>query len=253
MSDVVIHFDSVAKHYPMYHHITSGLKNFLFRFPTVVSELRRNRIVALENLSFDVYRGETLGIIGQNGSGKSTTLGLIAGVLRPARGVVQVHGRVSPLLELGGGFHPELTGRENIKLNGVLLGLSRSEVELRTESIIAYTELGSQHIDQPIRTYSSGMLARLGFAIVSHLDPEILLVDEILAVGDEGFKKKCAETLQEFHRKGVTVVLVSHNMVEVEKFCDRVLWIDQHVDKMIGDPAEVIGHYKDSFGQPAPG
>jgi lipopolysaccharide transport system ATP-binding protein len=247
MNDVAISFDSVSKHYPMYHHITAGLKNFLFRFPRALSELRKSHIVALEDVSFEIERGETFGIVGQNGAGKSTTLGLMAGVLRPSSGTVQVRGRVSPLLELGGGFHQELTGRENIQLNGVLLGLSRREVRKHTDSIIEFSELDDQHIDQPIRTYSSGMLARLGFSILSHLDPEILLIDEVLAVGDVGFKKKCKDTIADFHKQGVTVVLVTHNMEEVEQLCDRALWIDQHATRMIGAASEIVGPYLDTF------
>ena len=191
----IIVFDNVSKAYPLYHHITGGLKNFLFHLPRGLESLRNSRYVAIQEISFEVYPGETIGIVGKNGAGKSTILGLIAGVLRPNVGRVLVEGRVSPLLELGAGFHFELTGRENIMLKGVLLGFTRTEVTSKIDEIIDFSELG-QFIDQPIRVYSSGMLARLGFSVVANLDPEILLIDEILAVGDEKFQK-------EMHRQDV--------------------------------------------------
>ena len=177
-------------------------------------------------------KGETLGIIGKNGAGKSTILGLIAGVLRPNTGRVMVNGRISPLLELGAGFHPELTGRENIMLKGVLIGLTRSEVLKKIDEIIEFSEL-DDFIDQPVRIYSSGMLARLGFSIVASLDPEILLIDEILAVGDMDFQKKCIQRMTAFKKRGVTIIFVSHNLASVENICDRLLWIENHSSKEI--------------------
>jgi len=189
MSEPVVIFEDVSKWYPLYHHITGGIKRFLFRLPEAMRTLRDARFHALRGVSFSVYRSETFGIIGGNGAGKSTTMGLMAGVLRPSKGSVTVKERVAPLLELGSGFHPELSGRENIELNGVLLGLSRKQLFERLDSIIGFAEIGD-YIDQPIRTYSSGMLVRLGFAVTVHLDPKILLVDEVLAVGDMEFQKK---------------------------------------------------------------
>jgi homopolymeric O-antigen transport system ATP-binding protein len=242
MTAPMIVFDGLSKWYPLYHPVTAGLKRFLFGFPEAVKALRLNRFEALRNISFSVYPGETFGIIGRNGAGKSTTLGLIAGVLSPSNGTVEVNGRVSPLLELGSGFHHELTGAENIELNGVLLGLSRRQVADRLQSIIEFSELGD-YIHQPIRTYSSGMLARLGFAIVAHLDPHILLIDEVLAVGDLAFQKKCTERLKHFKQKGVTMVFVSHAMEEVSGLCDRVLWIEDHTVRMIGPPEQVVEAY----------
>jgi len=194
------------------------------------------------DISFEVYKGETLGIIGRNGVGKSTALGLIAGVLKPSKGKVIVKGRISPLLELGGGFHPELTGKENIMLNGVLLGLTRSEVKNRMDEIIEFSELGD-FVYQPIRTYSSGMYARLGFSVIAHLDPEILLIDEVLAVGDMEFQKKCLDKMMSFKKSGVTMVFVSHSMEDVEKICDRVIWIDNRSIRMAGSPKDVVLHY----------
>ncbi|MBI3601152.1 MAG: ABC transporter ATP-binding protein [Nitrospinae bacterium] len=242
MREPAIIFENVSKSYPSYHHVIGGFKNFLLNMPEALSSIRRRRYEALKDISFDVYKGETLGIIGRNGAGKSTTLGLIAGVLKPSKGNVIVKGRISPLLELGAGFHPELSGRENVILNGVLMGLTRAEVMKKIDEIIEFSELG-EFIEQPIRTYSSGMLARLGFSVVAHLDPDILLIDEILAVGDMDFQKKCLDKMTGFKNNGVTIVFVSHSMGDVERICDRVIWIDNHVIKTIGNPSNVIQEY----------
>jgi lipopolysaccharide transport system ATP-binding protein len=169
-------------------------------------------------------------------------MGLIAGVLRPSKGRIDVNGRVSPLLELGAGFHPELSGKENIMLNGVLMGLTRKDVARRMEEIIDFSEL-QEFIDQPIRIYSSGMLARLGFSVIAHLDPDILLVDEILAVGDLDFQKKCFAKMEEFKRKDITIIFVSHSMNNVERICDRVMWIEDHIIRMIGETEKVVKSY----------
>jgi lipopolysaccharide transport system ATP-binding protein len=242
MSEPVIIFDNVSKDYPLYHHFTGGFKNFLFHLPKTIHSIRNSRYEALKHMSFEVYKGEVLGIIGRNGAGKSTTLGLIAGVLKPSKGRVVVKGKISPLLELGGGFHPELTGKENIMLNGVLLGLTRSEISQKMEEIIAFSELGD-FVNQPIRTYSSGMLARLGFSVITHLDPEILLIDEILAVGDMEFQKKCLDKMEGFKKRGVTMVFVSHSKADVERICDRVMWIEDHTVKMLGKSKEIAPSY----------
>jgi len=242
MREPVIIFENVSKSYPLYHHFV-GIKNFLFNLPKSLSSIKNSRYEALRDICFEVYRGETFGIIGRNGAGKSTTLGLIAGVLKPSSGKVIVKGRVSPLLELGAGFHWDLTGRENILLNGVLMGLTRSEVTKKMDEIIKFSELGN-FIDQPIKVYSSGMLARLGFSVVAHLDPEILLIDEILAVGDMEFQKKCYDKIAGFKKSGVTIVFVSHSMADVERICDRVVWIENHAIKMLDIPNVVVGHYK---------
>jgi lipopolysaccharide transport system ATP-binding protein len=241
MKESVIVFDGASKHYPFYHHITGGIKNFLFTLPRSLSELRSSKFEAIRDVSFEVFRGETFGIIGNNGAGKSTILGLIAGVLKPSAGKVEVRGRVSPLLELGAGFHPELTGKENIILNGVLMGLKRAEVLKKMDEIIEFSEL-HEFIGQPIRVYSSGMLARLGFSVVAHLEPEILLVDELLAVGDAAFQEKCFDKMMEIKEKA-TIVLVSHSMDTVAKICDRAMWIDNHTVRMLGAPADVTEGY----------
>ncbi len=242
MSEPVILFENVSKYYPLYHPMTGGVKNFLFNLPRAVHLIKNSKFEAVRNISFEVYRGETYGIIGRNGSGKSTTLGLMAGVLKPSKGKVVINGRISPLLELGGGFHPELTGRENILLNGVLLGLTRAEVFAKMDEIIDFSEI-RDFIDQPIRVYSSGMLARLGFSVVASLDPEILLIDEILAVGDINFQKKCLERMMAFKKRGVTIVFVSHSMEDIIRICDRVAWIEDRRIKKEGQPLEVVEAY----------
>jgi lipopolysaccharide transport system ATP-binding protein len=242
MSDAVITFDSVSKSYPLYHHVMGGIKHFLFNLRKGVQSIRKNRFEVFRDISFEVQRGESFGIIGSNGSGKSTTLGLIAGVLKPTSGKVTIKGRISPFLELGAGFHPELTGRENILLCGVLMGLTRAEVSEKMSQIIEYSEL-SEFIDQPIRVYSSGMLARLGFSVVAHLDPEILLIDEVLAVGDMHFQKKCHDTMLGFRERGVTMVFVSHALPTVVEICDRAMWLDNHTVKALGPPSEVTAAY----------
>jgi lipopolysaccharide transport system ATP-binding protein len=243
MSEIAIQFQNVSKYYPLYHHITGGVKNLLLNFPSAVRSFRKSRFEALKDISFEVRRGETFGIIGRNGTGKSTTLGLIAGVMRPTSGKITVNGRISPLLELGAGFHPELSGRENILLNGVLLGLGRRQVLAKMDDIIDFSELGD-FIEQPIRTYSSGMLARLGFSVVAHLDPEILLVDEILAVGDFKFQQKCAQKFEDFRRQGKTIVFVSHDLNAIEKFCDNVVLLKNGRIEEVGNPQSVLSKYK---------
>jgi lipopolysaccharide transport system ATP-binding protein len=239
MSEPVIIFDHVSKSYPLYHHITGGIKNFLFHLPKALSSMKNVRYEVLKDISFEVYKGETLGIIGRNGVGKSTTLGLIAGVLKPSKGKVFIKGKISPFLELGGGFHQELTGKENIMLNGVLLGLTRNEVKRRLDEIIEFSGLGD-FIYQPIRTYSSGMYMRLGFSVIAHLDPEILLIDEVLAVGDMEFQKKCLDKMMSFKKSGVTMIFVSHSTESVERICDRAIWIDNQLIRMAGLPKDVV-------------
>jgi lipopolysaccharide transport system ATP-binding protein len=217
----IIVFENVTKSYPYYGYIVSGFKNFLFNFPKAIKESKK-KFVALRNISFQVYRGECFGIIGRNGAGKSTLLGLVAGVLKPDSGKILVKGRISPLLELGAGFHPELTGRENIILNAVLLGMRKKEILKEIDKIIDFSEL-REFIDQPIRTYSSGMIARLGFSIAVHLNHEILLIDEILSVGDISFQKKCIDKILNFKKNGVTILLATHNLKDLVELCDRAM------------------------------
>jgi lipopolysaccharide transport system ATP-binding protein len=244
---IPIRFEHVSKSYPRYSQILTGLKDTLLHLPKTLRSFKRDRFMALNDVSFEVMQGQSLGLIGLNGSGKSTTLALIANVLKPQVGKVEVHGRVSPLLELGAGFHPEMTGRENILLNGVLLGLTRREIRARMNDIIAFSEL-ERFLDQPIRTYSSGMVARLGFSVAAHIDPEILLIDEVLAVGDLGFQAKCLGRLLEFKKRKVTIVLVSHSLDTVGRFCDRAIWLNEGRIAGDGEPASVIRRYREAVG-----
>ncbi|WP_168403924.1 ABC transporter ATP-binding protein [Erwinia amylovora] len=240
---VVIEFINVTKSYPLYHHIGSGIKELIFNPRRALSLLSGRSYLAIEHINFKIEKGESVALIGRNGAGKSTSLGLVAGVLKPTAGKVNVVGRVASMLELGGGFHPELTGRENIRLNATLLGLRRKELKARINDIIEFSELG-EFIDEPIRVYSSGMLAKLGFSVISQVDPDILIIDEVLAVGDIAFQRKCIKTINEFKRKGVTILFVSHNLSDIEKVCDRVIWIENHRLKMTGRASEVISAYK---------
>ena len=196
----------------------------------------------LKGVSFEVNGGECVAVIGKNGAGKSTLLSLLAKIYLPTSGKVEVLGRVAPLLELGAGFHNDLTGLENIYFNAVILGLTREQVKERIQSIIDFSELG-EAIEAPVRTYSSGMMARLGFAIAIHVDAEVLIVDEVLAVGDQRFEQKCLERVEEFRRNGGAILLVSHQLPTVEKFADRVVWLKDGKIEMMGKPAEVIAEY----------
>jgi ABC-type polysaccharide/polyol phosphate transport system ATPase subunit len=197
---------------------------------------------ALRGVSFDVPAGKTFGIVGRNGSGKSTMLKLIAGIGRPTSGDVQVHGRVSALIELGAGFHPEISGRDNVFINGMMLGLSKREVASRFDEIVAFAEL-EDFIDEPVKTYSSGMYMRLGFSVAINVDPDVLLVDEVLSVGDEAFTHKCLDKFAEFRRRGRTVLLVTHSLDLVSRLCDEALWLDQGIVRGHGDPRRVIDAY----------
>lgn len=238
---VIIKFDKVTKYYDSHLHINAGLKAYLVNL--VKFNHKIDRKLVLSDLSFEIQKGETVGFIGRNGAGKSTLLGLIAQVMRPTSGSVTVAERVSSLLELGAGFHPDLTGRENLELYGVVLGFTRAEVANKAESIIEYSDLGAD-VDVPIRFYSSGMLARLGFSIIAHLDPEILLIDEVLAVGDHVFQQKCLETMSSFRLQGKTMIIVSHSSADIQKLCDRVFWIDEHKVKAVGLPEDIIKMYQ---------
>jgi ABC-type polysaccharide/polyol phosphate transport system ATPase subunit len=202
---------------------------------------------ALKGVSFTVSDGEAVGIVGRNGSGKSTTLKIIARVYRPTSGVLEVSGKVAPLIELGAGFQGELTGRENIVLNGLLLGLSRQEIRAREEKIIEFAELGD-FIDSPVKQYSSGMYMRLGFAIATEIDPEILLIDEILAVGDAAFQQKCMARIESFLQRGKTVVMVSHAVPQIQRLCSRTLLL--HEGRLVADgpTTEVLARYQELLG-----
>jgi len=210
---------------------------------SLISSLRPDeRFTALNDVSITVPKGRTLGVIGRNGSGKSTLLKLVAGISKPTAGTVRVEGRISALIELGAGFHPEISGRENVFINGIMLGLSKREVARRFDDIVEFAEL-RDFIDAPVKTYSSGMYMRLGFAVAIHVDPDVLLVDEVLAVGDEGFTHKCLDKFADFKRRGKTILLVTHSLGLVERFCDEALWLDAGRIKGSGDPKRIVDAY----------
>jgi ABC-type polysaccharide/polyol phosphate transport system ATPase subunit len=238
-----IGFEHVSKRFRLRHQrpfLAKEVFRLLTQRPAQIAEHW-----ALNDVSFAIGRGESVGIVGRNGAGKSTLLSMIARTSYPTSGRVEVHGRVAPLLELGAGFHPELTGYENIFLNAMLLGLSRQEVAERFDAIAAYAELGA-FLDTPISTYSTGMVARLGFAVVAHIEADVMLIDEILGVGDQQFQSKCRDTLLGFRASGRTIVLVSHSAESVQSLCERAIWIDKGVVRADGPVAEVLAAYSQS-------
>lgn len=238
-NDTVIKFKNVTKEFSKLSQKT--FKEFipaLFR-----GEKTTDKFIALNDINFEIKKGETVGIIGPNGSGKSTILKLIAGVMSPTNGLVQVKGKISPLIELGAGMHPELTGKENIYLNGAILGLKRKQIDEYYKSIVDFAELW-EFIDQPVKHYSSGMYMRLAFAIAIHVNPEILIVDEILAVGDSAFQDKCFAKMEEFKKsKEITIIFVSHSLGQVEKFCTRAIYINDHKIQYDGTPSIAVQKY----------
>ena len=214
-----------------------------YAIQVIKRQVKIKEVKALFNVSLQINEGEVIGIVGRNGAGKSTLLKVISRVLIPTEGRVRLRGWVSPLLELGAGFHPELTGRENIFLNGTLLGHKRREVETRLDEIVEFAELGS-FIDSPLRTYSSGMIARLGFSIATTWKPDILILDEILAVGDENFRNKCQVRIASFQKEGTTTLLVSHIASNIEALCSRAIWLDRGEVKASGPVRETLDLYQ---------
>lgn len=205
-------------------------------------------VEALRDVSLSVPRGATVGIVGRNGSGKSTLVRIIAGIYTPDIGRVSVAGRVSALIELGAGFHPEFTGRENVYINGIILGLSKKEIGRRFDEIVRFAGLEA-FIDSPVRTYSSGMYMRLGFSVAVHVDPDILLVDEVLAVGDEAFVRKCLGKMDEFKREGKTIVVAGHDLLLVERWCDAAIFLEDGRVTAQGSPPEVVATYRGSMAE----
>jgi len=244
MSECAIDLDRIWKIYRV-RKDRPGFKEFLVNFHKFLGKGGRNHdhFHALKEVSLQIQKGECVGIIGRNGAGKSTLLSIILGTTLPTKGTVAVRDWITPLLELGGGFDLDLTGRENVILNGVLLGLTKEEVLERMSLIIDFSEL-NEFVDLPLRTYSSGMCVRLAFSVAIHADPRILVIDEILSVGDEGFQKKSKEALLKMIKSGVTTVFVSHNLKAVEEICSRVLWLDHGEIVSEGDPVGVIEKYK---------
>jgi len=240
-TDIAIRLENVSVGYVVPSERIGTFKEYIIRW--VQRKVKTQTFWALKDVSLEIGQGEVLGIIGKNGAGKSTLLKLIARVIRPNTGRVWVRGRVAPLLELGAGFHPELTGRENIYLNGAMLGYTRKQMDKKVGSIIDFSELGG-FIDAPMRTYSTGMWARLGFAVATDSQPEILIVDEILSVGDEAFQQKCVRRIQQFRENGTTILIVTHTMGMIEGMCDRAIWLSHGEMKAEGDVKRVISAYR---------
>lgn len=238
MSGTAIEIDSVSKRYRLFTERNQSLKAWAIRKRRATYE----EFWALDDVSIDIPEGSTFGLIGANGSGKSTLLKCIAQILRPDRGEIRAHGSMSALLELGAGFHPELSGRDNVYLNGSILGLSRKEVAARFDDIVDFAGIGG-FIDSPVKNYSSGMYVRLGFSIAINVSPDILLVDEVLAVGDENFQRRCAEKFDELRGQGRTVVLVSHSLGSVRSLCDRVALLEKGQLRAVGEAGQVIDEY----------
>lgn len=238
MPNSAVSIDGLWKYFRLYHEKNQYLKS------TMLSG-RRSRFDefwALKDVSFEIPQGSTFGIIGSNGSGKSTLLKCLAGILSPDKGTLQVNGRISALLELGAGFHPDLTGRENVFLNGAILGMTNKEIERNFDDIIDFAGLG-QFIDTPVKNYSSGMVVRLGFAIATNVDPEILIIDEVLAVGDASFQQRCFEKIESFRKEGRTIILVSHGLSQITQLCTTAAWLERGSLRMIGASYEVVGEY----------
>src|ERR687891_937346 len=235
MSELSISVESVAKRFRLFHERPSSIKERILR-------MRRSRAVdfwALRDISYEISEGSTVGLVGANGSGKTTLLKIIGGILRPTEGRVTTRGRIAALLELGAGFHPELTGRENVYLNASILGLSKRDTDRRFDDIVGFAEL-EPFIDNQVKHYSSGMFVRLGFAVAVHVDPEILLIDEVLAVGDQRFQRKCIARIRGFQEEGRTIVLVTHAVERVRDICDQAVMLDRGEIRASGDVREVL-------------
>ena len=239
--DEIIRLENVSVRYNLPSERIGTFKEYVIRI--LQRKIRFNSFWALRDVNLLVYPGEVLGIIGKNGAGKSTILKVISRVLRPTEGRVVVYGKIAPLLELGAGFHPELTGRENVFLNGSLLGYSRLEMKMCFQDILDFSEL-HDFIDAPIRTYSSGMYTRLGFAVATAHQPDILIIDEVLGVGDEAFQLKCADRIAQFQKNGTTILFVSHSMDPIKKLCNRVALINHGRIVLVGEPDQAISAYR---------
>ena len=240
MSTPAMTFSRVSKRYLLQRERAGDLRE---AFGGLLRRRRREEFWALRDVSFEVQPGEAVGVIGRNGAGKSTTLKILAGIVRPTRGWAEVRGRVTPLIEVGAGFHPDLTGRENVYLNGAVLGLRRREMDARFERIVEFAEL-ADFLDVPLKRYSTGMAMRLGFSVAAHVDPDLLLVDEVLAVGDIAFQAKCLAAIQDLRRNGTTILFVSHAMDTVATLCDRVELLGHGRVTATGTPDEVLPRYR---------
>lgn len=241
--DVAVHVDHVSKSFRMYHERNQTIKSAIMRGRTSVHE----DFWALKDVTFDVPQGSTFGLIGSNGSGKSTLLKCLAKIYYPNRGEITHNGKLAAMLEVGSGFHHELSGRENIFLNGSILGMSKKEIERKFDEIVDFSGV-EQFIDQPVKNYSSGMYVRLGFSIAINVDPDILVVDEVLAVGDAEFQAKCFNKFSDFRRSGKTVILVSHSMETVRSMCDHAAWLNKGELMAAGEATSTINAYLESLG-----
>jgi ABC-type polysaccharide/polyol phosphate transport system ATPase subunit len=240
LGPVILRFEKVGKTFRRFEHQPFLLRNLVLRL--VGRAPKPKEFWPLRDISFEVRQGETVGIIGQNGAGKSTLLRLVAGACFPSEGRISVRGRIAPLLSLGAGFQPDMTGRECIEINATALGLSKAEIGERLDAITAFAELGD-FLDTPTRYYSSGMLARLGFAVAVHTTPDLMIVDEVLSVGDHNFQKKCTAKIEEMRQNGTTILLVSHAAVSVKGLCDRVLWLKDGHLVADGPPGTILDEY----------
>ncbi len=249
MTELAIELSGVSKSFRRTNVGPGGHTTFKSQLVDWVKGRRRppaRRLQVLRDVDLSVPAGATLGVVGQNGSGKSTLLKLVAGIYRPTSGQVRISGRLAALIELGAGFHPEFSGRENIYINGIILGRSRREIDQLVDSIIDFAEL-RDFIDEPVRTYSSGMYMRLAFAVATTIDPDVLVIDEILSVGDEHFQRRSQDRMEDFQRRGKTLVLVTHDAGTVEKWCDMAVWLDQGRVASRGEPAAVLAAYRSAI------
>lgn len=236
----IIEIENVVKSYKLYEKPIDRLKEAL----SLTHKVYHKEFTALNGISLNVKRGDAIGILGKNGSGKSTLLKLITGVLSPTSGTIQVNGKISAILELGAGFNPEYSGRENVYLNGLMMGYSREEIDAKMDDIIAFADIG-EFIEQPVKVYSSGMFARLAFAVSINVEPDILIVDEALAVGDVRFQTKCIDKMKELKNNGTTILFVSHATEQVKRFCNRAVWLKDGTVQALGDSSEIADMYED--------
>jgi ABC-type polysaccharide/polyol phosphate transport system ATPase subunit len=244
----VIEGNNVSKKFQLFHEKEQTLRGYFVKKFRKEGSRRVEEFWALKNLTFAVQQGEIFGIVGENGSGKSTLLKLICGILRPTEGELRINGNIAALLELGSGFHPDLTGRENIYLNASIIGLKKREIDDKFEEIVRFAEL-EKFIDTPVKNYSSGMFVRLGFAVAININPDIVLVDEVLAVGDEGFQKKCMEKFNQFKKESKTIIIVSHGLDTIKDLCTRAIWLDAGELKVEGPPAMVVNQYLEEVAE----
>lgn len=239
MKEIAISVENVEKSFKIYKDKGFTLKERILFFKSRNAYVKNN---ILKGISFDIEKGDILGIVGRNGSGKSTLLKLITKIIYPDSGNIKINGKVSSLIELGAGFHPDMTGRENIYINASIYGLTKKEIDSKLDTIIKFSEL-EEFIDSPIRTYSSGMYMRLAFAVAINVEAEILLIDEILSVGDANFQAKCFKKMQELKDSGITIVIVSHDLNTMKKLCNKVIWIESGKIKRSGNPSEILKEY----------